>query len=1102
MFTHLHVHTQYSLLDGHSKISELLARAKELGQNALAITDHGYMTGVIDFYTQAKKVGIKPILGVELYTTPDIYVRDRHRRSLGHITLLAKNLQGYQNLLALSSEAATAGFYYVPRCDLKLLDKYHDGIICLSGCLQGDVAQLLLASVKAETEEERDAKLVEAYTMAHTYKEIFGEDYFIELQYHGLPDQKLVLTPLIELARQLQIQVVATNDVHYTKEEDAEAQRALMCIGIKKTMDDQTAIGYGNPSRFYLKSEAEMIQIFGKIAPEAIANAAKIAEQCNVELPIGEYHLPQFQTPEGWADNDAYFEALCRAGLERRYGKAKDTHMAQLEYEMDVIRKMGFVDYFLIVCDVVSFARKNNIPIGPGRGSAAGSIVSYVLGITDIDPVLHGLVFERFLNPERVTMPDIDIDVDPRGRDMVIQHIVDLYGADHICRIASFSSEKARGSILDAARVLKTPTEIVGKVLDYVPLNTPDTLDTIRKTSKGLQKLCAESAEAKRLVEIAAKLAGSLRHFSTHAAGIVITPTALTDYLPTRKDDKGQVISQFDMASLEQIGVLKIDLLGLRTLSVLDDTEKAVNANIPAGSKRLNLRCLRNQDAAVYHMLAQGKATAVFQLESAGMRDTLMRLKPTCLEDLTAVIALYRPGPMDSIPKFCANKRDPGKVRYLVPQLKPILENSYGTIVYQEQVMQIVRDLAGYSFGRSDIVRRAMSKKKHGVMEAEHMVFIHGRTAEDGTVLVPGCVRNGISETDAETLWKQMEDFAAYAFNKAHAAGYAVLAYRTAFCKHHYPKEYMSAVLSSLVEERNSGWQDKIVECRAECKELGIQILPPSVNDSALAFGVEGDNIRYGLMGIKSVGGPTGAAIAANRASDGPYVSIEDLVARNLDVMNKEVLTALIQSGACDCFGDHTRSEMLAAVPNLVAAIGTARKRTHEETEAHQQLEFLSVAQTEAKSGPAIQIEWPVEHAELPQVAALNAERDALGLYLSGHPMEAYRQNAAKKASLAISDINDEATSRVQSGENVRVAGVITALKEVTTKKRTQMATLTMEDLTGSIAATIFPRTWEANKEQIKEGTAIAVFGKMEKSDFGWKLVIQDLSILEPDNAA
>lgn len=1104
MFSHLHVHTQYSLLDGHSKIPELIARAKELGQPALAITDHGHMAGVIDFYTQARAAGIKPILGIELYTTPDIYVRDRHNHKLGHITLLAKNLQGYQNLLALSSEAATTGYYYMPRCDLKLLQKYHEGIICLSGCMQGDVPQLLLASMNAETDKERDRHFVEAYTMAHSYKTIFGEDYFIELQYHGLKDQKRLLPVLIEMAKQLDIQVVATNDVHYTNKEDAEAQRTLMCVGMKTTVDNESAVGYGNPSHFYLKSADEMIQIFGKIAPTAIANANRIAEMCNVELPLGKYHLPQYKVPDGWDSNEAYFESLCRSGLGSRYGDAKEQHMAQLEYEMGVIKQMGFIDYFLIVCDLVWFARKNNIPIGPGRGSAAGSLVSYALGITDIDPVQYGLVFERFLNPERVTMPDIDIDIDPRGRELVIQHLINLYGADHICRIASVNSEKARGSVLDTAKALKTPPAVTDKVLSCVPANTPDSLATIRKTSRELKKLCESSQDAARLVDIAVKLEGSFRNFSTHAAGIVITPSALTDFLPLRKDAKEQIISQYDMDALEKIGVLKIDLLGLRTLSILDDTEKAVNAKLSKEGKHLNLRYLRNKDAAVYHMLAQGKTAAVFQLESAGMRDTIMRIKPTCIEDLTAAIALYRPGPMDSIPQFCASKREPGKVRYLVPQLKPILEPTYGSIVYQEQVMQITRDLAGYSYGRSDIVRRAMSKKKHGVMEAEHLVFIYGATAPDGTVQVPGCLRNGISEKDAEAIWRMMEDFSYYAFNKGHAASYAVLAYRTAFCKHHYPREYMSAVLSSLVEDRNSRWQDKLIECRDECKTMGISILPPSVNASEFRFAAEGNDIRYGLMGIKSLGGPAGAAIVANRAFGGPYSSLEDLVSRNLDVMNKEVLTALINSGACDCLAGHSRSEMLAAIPLLAAAIGKMRKRSTEETAEHQQMEFLCATSNagQAKAAQCIQITWPTEVTELSPLEALSAERDALGIYLSGHPMEQYKFNAAKKAQFSIQDINEETTSRVQNGGTVRLAGVITSVTTVMTKKKAQMATVTLEDLTGSVPATIFPQAWQACREQIKEGTAVAVYGKMDKSDFGWKVVIQDISVLAPDTAA
>lgn len=748
MFAHLHVHTKYSLLDGHCRIDSLVERAVELGQTALAITDHGFLYGVPEFFNACKAKGIKPILGIELYTAEDVFAKKT--RTAGHIVLLARNDIGYQNLIALASFAATDGMYYRPRVDLKTLAKHHEGLICLSACLQGDVPRLLLAGEKEK-----------AYALASQYKELFAEDYYIELQYHGIQEQRDVLPKLIDLAKDLNIQMVATNDVHYVMRKDAPMQRALMCMAMDKTIDDETALGYGAPDHFYLKSESEMAEIFGKIVPEALSNTMAIAEKCNVELKLGNYHLPQFPLPDGWSSNVDYFEALCNAGLKKRYGAKAEQNRERLEYEIGVIKKMGFVDYFLIVSDLITFAKSNGIPVGPGRGSSAGSMVAYCMGITDIDPLRFGLLFERFLNPERISMPDVDIDIDPEGRDMVIDYAVSKYGADRVARIITFSALAAKGAIRDVAKALGIDPTLAVRISKYIPDQPNVSIKAVLENNQALAKEYGENPVVKRLLDYAMSEEGLLRHTSTHAAGLVIAPDRLTKFIPVQRDKNNNIITQFDMAGIEQAGMLKVDLLGLKNLTVLKHAEVAVRALQAPGSRPLNLSKLKMADPSVYAMLSRGETTGVFQLESAGMRDVLRKMKPNCIEDLVAAISLYRPGPMDSIPTFIHNKHHPENITYLHPSLEPILKDTYSTIVYQEQVMAIVRDLGGYSFGRADLVRRAMSKKKAKVMEHEHDVFINGSSD------VEGCVSRGIPVEVGEALWAQMADFAAYAFNKS-----------------------------------------------------------------------------------------------------------------------------------------------------------------------------------------------------------------------------------------------------------------------------------------------------------------------------------------------
>lgn len=1075
MFTHLHVHTEFSILDGEGRIKNLVAKAKACGQTALAITDHGYMHGVIPFFNECVKNGIKPILGVELYTTEDITIKSSENRHAGHIVLLAKNNTGYKNLMKLSSIAATDGMYYRPRVDLNLLQKYHEGIVCLSACIKGDVPHLLLKGDKEE-----------AYALAQKYRDIFGDDYYIELQYHGLPEQKVVLPKLIVMAKTLGIPMVATNDVHYVDKEDAFAQRTLMVMNMKTTINDESAVGYGNPDQWYLKTEEEMNTVFGSIAPEAIANTMVIADKCNVILEHGKYHLPKFPLPEGFASNSVYFRALCNAGLKKRYMEDADSHRAQMEYEINVIESMGFIDYFLIVSDIITYAKTHNIPIGPGRGSSAGSIVAYCMGITDIDPCRFGLVFERFLNPERITMPDVDIDVAPEGREEVIAHIADVYGADHIARIVTYSELAAKGSVRDVGKAICADRTLVTNISKHIPSSANITLRELLEKDRSLLKMYNENAEAKQLLDVCMRVEGLIRHTSTHAAGIVISPEPVSEYVPVQRDKNSHVITQFDMAALEEAGMLKVDLLGLKTLSVLDKAEREVNATHPEVKGALKLSKLKLAAAPVYEMLSKGQTSGVFQLESVGMRDTLKKLQPTCIEDLTAIISLYRPGPMDSIPKFIENKKS-GHVDYLIPELEPILKDTYGIIVYQEQVMAIVRTVAGYSFGRADLVRRAMSKKKHDVMEREKDIFINGSVRDDGTVEVEGCVRRGIPAEIGEQLWAEMADFASYAFNRAHAACYAVMAYRTAFMRCYYTKEFFSALLTNAIDDAKS----KMVGYITDANAMGIKILPPDINSSEVEFSVEGDNIRYGLLAIKDTGTNVLSEIVDERKKHGLYSDFQDLVERNINAVNSKTLEALIKSGSLDSFA-HSREEMLAVLPAVVKEASKARKKLNE-----QQLElnasfFAGMEADDSQKVHLSEFEYPTVEP-LSMFEKLKMEQQATGMFISGHPLDEFAEEISRKTNYDIAKIlGSEGTEPLADDTTVRVAGVITGVRKIMTRKKQQMAFLTLEDKICSIDVTVFPKAYESRGDRLQEGEVVVVYGKMNDG----KLIANDIIFL------
>ena len=1054
-FTHLHVHTEYSLLDGSSKIGELAARAKELGMDSMAITDHGVMYGVIDFYRAARAAGIKPIIGCEVYVSPGsrfdretVHGEDRYY----HLVLLAENNTGYQNLMKIVSKGFVDGFYYKPRIDEEVMREYHEGIIALSACLAGEVPRYL---EKGLYEEAKEA--------AKRHLEIFGEgNYFLELQDHGIPLQRQVNQGIMRLSKELNIPLVATNDCHYINADDWEAHDILLCIQTGKKVSDENRMRYEG-GQYYVKSEEEMRQLF-PYAPEAIENTHKIAERCNVEIEFGVTKLPRFDVPDGY-DSWGYLNHLCDEGFALRYPDDDGTLRARLDYELGTIKSMGYVDYFLIVWDFINFAKSHGIAVGPGRGSAAGSIVAYCLKITDIDPIRYQLLFERFLNPERVSMPDIDVDFCYERRQEVIDYVVEKYGKDQVAQIVTFGTLAARGVIRDVGRVMDLPYSLCDQVSKMVPAELNITLDLALQKNPELKTLYESDEQVKKLIDMSKRLEGLPRHTSMHAAGVVISRTSIDEYVPLSRGADGTIVTQFTMTTLEELGLLKMDFLGLRTLTVIQDAVKMIEKDYGV---KLDLEHIDYDDKKVMDSLGTGKNEGVFQLESGGFKTFMKELKPTTLEDIIAGISLYRPGPMDFIPKYLKGKNDPASITYTCPQLEPILKPTYGCIVYQEQVMQIVRDLAGYTLGRSDLVRRAMSKKKAAVMAKERQNFVYGN-AEEG---VKGCIANGIDEKTANQIYDDMTDFAKYAFNKSHAAAYAVVAYQTAFLKFYYPKEFMAALMTSVMDNTT-----KVSEYILACRNMGIPILPPDINEGYSGFSVSGNGIRYGLSAIKSVGRAVVDVIIAERENGGLFKSLDDFVSRmsNKEV-NKRTLESFIKSGALDTLPG-TRKQKLIVSGDLLES-----KAREKKTVMEGQLSFFDLAPEEEKNN--FQITFP-NVGEYDKQTLLAFEKETIGIYVSGHPMEEYREVWEKNVTAKTSDfvVDEDGKTVVEDNSNVVIGGMITSKKVKTTKTNQLMAFITIEDLVGTVEVLVFPKIYEKNRPAFTEENKVFVRGRASIGD-------------------
>ena len=1056
-FTHLHVHTEYSLLDGSSKIRELTARAKELGMDSMAITDHGVMYGVIDFYRAAREVGIKPILGCEVYVAPG----SRFDRENGagedryyHLILLAENNTGYKNLMKIVSKGFVDGFYYKPRVDLDLLETYHEGIISLSACLAGEVQKYLARGMYEEAKRS-----------ALRYSEIFGKDHFyLELQDHGIPEQKMVNQGLLRLSQETGLELVATNDVHYTFAEDAKAHDILLCIQTGKKVTDEDRMRYEG-GQYYCKSEEEMRKLF-PYAQEAIDNTHKIAERCNVEIEFGVTKLPKYEVPEGF-DSWTYLNHLCREGFKTRYPDDDGTLSRRLDYELGVIKTMGYVDYFLIVWDFINYARSQNIMVGPGRGSAAGSIVSYTLGITNIDPVRYNLLFERFLNPERVSMPDIDVDFCCERRQEVIDYVVRKYGKDQVVQIVTFGTLAAKGVVRDVGRVLDLPYSMCDSIAKMIPNDLGMTLDKALTANPDLKKLYNEDEQVKYLIDMSKRLEGLPRHTSMHAAGVVIGSRSIDEFVPLSRAADGTITTQFTMTTIEELGLLKMDFLGLRTLTVIQNAVRLAEKDYGI---KLDMDHIDYNDKKVLESIGTGRTEGVFQLESGGMKGFMKELKPENLEDIIAGISLYRPGPMDFIPRYLKGKNDKTSITYECPQLEPILSPTYGCIVYQEQVMQIVRDLAGYTMGRSDLVRRAMSKKKTAVMEKERQNFVYGNEAEG----VKGCIANGIDEKTANHIYDEMIDFAKYAFNKSHAAAYAVVSYQTAYLKYYYPKEFMAALMSSVMDNV-SKFSEYILTCR---RMMDIAILPPDINEGESGFSVSGDGIRYGLSAIKSVGRPVVDAILEERKKNGIFSSMEDFINRmtNKEV-NRRTIENFIKSGAMDSLPG-TRRQKVAVAPILLDNKARERKNAWE----GQMSLFDLVSEEEKKE---YQVSFP-DVGEYSKEELLAFEKDILGVYISGHPLDDYeglwRKNiTATSADFIVDEETEEAV--VKDGMKVVIGGLVAGKVVKTTRSNQLMAFITLEDLMGSVEVIVFPKNYEADRDVLTEDSKIFIKGRVSLGD-------------------
>ena len=1055
-FAHLHVHTEFSLLDGSNKIKEYVSRVKELGMNSAAITDHGVMYGVIDFYREAKKQGINPILGCEVYVAPN----SRFDREITggddryyHLVLLAENEEGYANLTKIVSKGFVEGYYYKPRVDKELLRKYHKGIIALSACLAGEVARFLTKGLYEEAKKT-----------ALEYQEIFGEgNFFLELQDHGIPEQGLVNQQLFKMSEETGIELVATNDIHYTYAEDAKPHDILLCIQTGKKLSDENRMRYDG-GQYYVKSEEEMLRLF-PYAKQALENTQKIADRCHVEIEFGVTKLPKYDVPDGYTSWE-YLQKLCYEGLEKRYGDPSEELKERLSYELETIHQMGYVDYFLIVWDFIKYAKDHGISVGPGRGSAAGSIVSYCLEITTIDPIRYQLLFERFLNPERVSMPDIDVDFCYERRQEVIDYVTRKYGKDCVAQIVTFGTLAARGVISDVGRVMDLPYAYVDSISKMIPQELGITIDKALKMNPDLKKLYDTDETVTNLIDMAKRLEGLPRHCSMHAAGVVICQKPVDEYVPLSRAADGTITTQFIMTTLEELGLLKMDFLGLRTLTVIQNAVLLARRKQP----ELNINQIDYNDQKVLDYIGTGKTDGVFQLESAGMKGFMKELKPHNLEDVIAGISLYRPGPMDFIPQYIRGKNDSSSITYDCPQLEPILAPTYGCIVYQEQVMQIVRDLAGYSLGRSDLLRRAMSKKKAAVMEKERKIFIYG----DEETGVPGCIKNGIDEQTANKIYDEMIDFAKYAFNKSHAAAYAVVSYQTAWLKYYFPVEYMAALMTSVIDNPS-----KVSEYIYACRQMNIKILPPDINKGEANFSVDGGDIRYGLAAIKSIGRPVIKAIVEDREELGLFQNLEDFITRlsAKNILNKRTIENLIKAGALDTLGG-TRKQFMSIYVQIVDHVTQEKKNSM----VGQMTLFDLVSEDQKEE---FQIRMP-DVGEYSKETLLAFEKEVLGIYVSGHPLEAYEEKWKKSISATTADFQlDEETghTKVHDGAKEIIGGMITEKTIKHTKTNQMMAFITVEDLLGTVEVVVFPRDYEKNRDYLEVDSKVFVRGRVSEED-------------------
>ena len=1055
-FAHLHVHTEFSLLDGSNKIKEYVSRVKELGMNSAAITDHGVMYGVIDFYREAKKQGINPILGCEVYVAPN----SRFDREITggddryyHLVLLAENEEGYANLTKIVSKGFVEGYYYKPRVDKELLRKYHKGIIALSACLAGEVARFLTKGLYEEAKKT-----------ALEYQEIFGEgNFFLELQDHGIPEQGLVNQQLFKMSEETGIELVATNDIHYTYAEDAKPHDILLCIQTGKKLSDENRMRYDG-GQYYVKSEEEMLRLF-PYAKQALENTQKIANRCHVEIEFGVTKLPKYDVPDGYTSWE-YLQKLCYEGLEKRYGDPSEELKNRLSYELETIHQMGYVDYFLIVWDFIKYAKDHGISVGPGRGSAAGSIVSYCLEITTIDPIRYQLLFERFLNPERVSMPDIDVDFCYERRQEVIDYVTRKYGKDCVAQIVTFGTLAARGVIRDVGRVMDLPYAYVDSISKMIPQELGITIDKALKMNPDLKKLYDTDETVTNLIDMAKRLEGLPRHCSMHAAGVVICQKPVDEYVPLSRAADGTITTQFIMTTLEELGLLKMDFLGLRTLTVIQNAVLLARRKQP----ELNINQIDYNDQKVLDYIGTGKTDGVFQLESAGMKGFMKELKPHNLEDVIAGISLYRPGPMDFIPQYIRGKNDSSSITYDCPQLEPILAPTYGCIVYQEQVMQIVRDLAGYSLGRSDLLRRAMSKKKAAVMEKERKIFIYG----DEETGVPGCIKNGIDEQTANKIYDEMIDFAKYAFNKSHAAAYAVVSYQTAWLKYYFPVEYMAALMTSVIDNPS-----KVSEYIYACRQMNIKILPPDINKGEANFSVDGGDIRYGLAAIKSIGRPVIKAIVEDREELGLFQNLEDFITRlsAKNILNKRTIENLIKAGALDTLGG-TRKQFMSIYVQIVDHVTQEKKNSM----VGQMTLFDLVSEDQKEE---FQIRMP-DVGEYSKETLLAFEKEVLGIYVSGHPLEAYEEKWKKSISATTADFQlDEETghTKVHDGAKEIIGGMITEKTIKHTKTNQMMAFITVEDLLGTVEVVVFPRDYEKNRDYLEVDSKVFVRGRVSEED-------------------